>query len=357
MSLFRFRQPQPALGVDISTDAIRAVQLIPNNDSYDIGCATEIEVPANIMAEDEITDIGQLGKVMQQLRRHCHAQIKDAVTAVAGTQVISKIIMVERELDDNAITDQIELESESLIPFPLNEVSYDFESLGVNPSNENQERILVTAARTESINARVEALKQAGFTTRVVDVESQALVRCCQHVLPHQHPHLVAHEKPLLLLDIAESNMLLLVVSGEEILFSRHHTTGVNNLLKALADKQTPAHVIFEQLQANETENFSELMLQDFLGTLWQQLSRSLQLYSSSGGAPADFSGLALTGCGAELPCIQRFLQDQVEYPVASVDPFALFSLAEPLKHLRTHGPRFAQATGLALRSQSLWHT
>jgi len=357
MSLFRFRQPQPALGVDISTDAIRAIQLVPQADSYSIGCAAEIEVPANIMAEDEITDIGQLGKVMQQLRRHCNAQIKDAVTAVAGTQVISKIIVVERELDDTAITDQIELEAESLIPFPLNEVSYDFESLGPNPNNENQERILVTAARTESINARVEALKQAGFTTRIMDVESQALLRCCQHVLPHQHPHLVAHDQPLLLLDIAESNMLLLVIRGEEILFSRHHSTGINNLMKTLVDKDTPAAIVFEQLQANETEHFSALMLQDFLGNMWQQLSRSLQLYSSSGGTPADFSGLALTGRGAELPCIQQYLQTQVEYPVATVDPFALFHLAEPLQHLAKHGPRFAQATGLALRSQSLWHT
>ncbi|RUO64008.1 type IV pilus assembly protein PilM [Pseudidiomarina planktonica] len=360
MQLTRFQKPQPALGVDIGTDAVRAIQLLPVENSYSIGCAAELSVPSNVMAEDEVTDIGQLGTILKQLRQYCGAQVRDVVSAVAGTQVISKIMMISPGLDEQAIADQIEVEAESLIPFPLNEVSYDFESLGENPTNPNQERILVTAARSESINARVEAFRNAGFDTRIMDVESQALLRCCQYVLPHQHPHLLAQEKPLLLLDIAESHLLLLVVKGDEILFSRHHGMGTDALIKPLSSgaDATPETLVFEQLQHGELEGFSELIIADFCANLWQQLSRSLQLYSSStSGSQTDFSGLAISGSGAQLPLIHEYLQQQSKYPVAVVDPFALFELAPALNHMKSHGPRFVQATGLALRSFSAWHT
>lgn len=356
MQLFGLGRPQPALGVDIGVNAVHAVQLIPHEDRYRIGCVAQLQIPATIMAEDEINDIGQLGTMLKQLRQQCGQQVREVVTAVAGTQVISKIISVTAGLSETAIAEQIEVEADSLIPFPLNEVSYDFESLGPTEDG-TQERILVTAARTESINGRVEALNAAGFQTRIVDVEAQALWRATQHLLPHQHPQVIGHDQPLLLLDINPTNMLLLVMKGDEVLFSRHHNIGTDNLLKLLTDKQTPTALVFEQLQQDDLTSFSELSLADFTGNMWQQITRSLQLYQSSTSGTADFSGLVLSGIGAEWPLVQRFLQQQVSYPVVVLDPFALYPLPEGSQHLATHGPRYVQAIGLALRSFSAWHT
>ncbi|MBW3812751.1 pilus assembly protein PilM, partial [Aeromonas hydrophila] len=92
-----------------------------------------------------------------------------AATAVTGSNVITKVILVDTRLSDSELENQVQLEAEQLIPFPLDEVSLDFEILGKVTDQERQE-VLLSAARTESVSGRVTALAEAGMTTKVVDV-------------------------------------------------------------------------------------------------------------------------------------------------------------------------------------------
>ena len=90
-------------------------------------------------------------------------------TAVTGSNVITKIIQVDTNINESELENQVHLEAEQLIPFPLDEVSLDFEILGMAGDNGRQE-VLLSAARTESVSGRVSALTEAGMTTMVVDV-------------------------------------------------------------------------------------------------------------------------------------------------------------------------------------------
>ena len=80
-------------------------------------------------------------------------------------------------LSDAELESQIEIEADSLIPYPLDEVSLDFEKLSTNEADPSKMNVLLSAARTESVEARVGALEAANLTAKVVDVESYALSR------------------------------------------------------------------------------------------------------------------------------------------------------------------------------------
>ena len=58
-----------------------------------------------------------------------------AAAAVSGQTVITKIIYMDVNLNEQELASQIEIEADSLIPYPLDEVSLDFESLDVLISN------------------------------------------------------------------------------------------------------------------------------------------------------------------------------------------------------------------------------
>lgn len=56
---------------------------------------------------------------------------------------------------------QIRVDAEQYIPFPLDEVSLDFEVLPDRLANPNRVNVLLVATRTENVETRVEVLELA----------------------------------------------------------------------------------------------------------------------------------------------------------------------------------------------------
>ncbi|WP_258240826.1 MULTISPECIES: type IV pilus biogenesis protein PilM [Pseudidiomarina] len=348
---------KPGLGIDIGTDAIKAVEIVPQGDTYEIIRVAESQLPKNLITDDEITDIDKVARALKQTKKALGTRALDVVSSVSGSQAISKQIAVALELDDDAISEKIETEAEALIPYPLAEVRYDFESLGEHPTMPGQQRVLVTATRTMSVDSRVQALEEAGFKVRIMDVDNQAILRACDHVMPHLYPDLYDNKLPLLVLDISGAAVQMIVIGGGEVMYTRYQSGGLGALLGALDNEGELDHgELFAKLRADETEEFSPLVLQDFLGNLWSQISRGMQIYRSN-ATKKDFAGIVLVNSGAMLPMIATMLGEQVEYPVISLNPFEHFPLPSKYQHLEAHGPRFVEALGLALRSFTEWHT
>ncbi len=348
---------KPGLGIDIGTDAIKAVEIVPQGDTYEITRVAESQLPKNLITDDEITDIDKVARALKQTKKALGTRALDVVSSVSGSQAISKQIAVSLELDDEAIAEKIETEAEALIPYPLAEVRYDFESLGEHPTMPGQQRVLVTATRTMSVDTRVQALEEADFKVRIMDVDNQAILRACDHVMPHLHPDLYDNKLPLLVLDISSAAVQMVVIGGGEVIYTRYQSGGLGALLSALDKDGEVGHgELFAKLRADETDEFPPLVLQDFLGNMWSQISRGMQIYRSN-ATKKDFAGIVLVNSGAMLPMIVNMLSDQAEYPVISLNPFEHFPLPSKYEHLEAHGPRFVEALGLALRSFTEWHT
>ncbi|HIP81250.1 MAG TPA: pilus assembly protein PilM, partial [Leucothrix mucor] len=55
-----------------------------------------------------------------------------------------------------------------MIPFPLDEIFFDFEILAKNADDPDQNDILLRAARKENVLKKVDSLEDAGFITKIV---------------------------------------------------------------------------------------------------------------------------------------------------------------------------------------------
>ena len=56
---------------------------------------------------------------------------------------------------------QVELQADQYIPFPMDEVSYDFEVLGPSDKDPETNDVLLVATRTENVEQRQAAVKAA----------------------------------------------------------------------------------------------------------------------------------------------------------------------------------------------------
>ena len=174
MGLITNSQP-PLIGVDISSTAVKLLQLSRSGNRYRVEHYAVEPLPPNAVVEKNIVEVEAVGEAIKRAVNRSGARARHAAAAVAGSAVITKIIPMPGDLDENDLESQVELEAVNYIPYPIEEVNLDFEVLGQMPGNAEMVQVLLAASRTENVDARVAALELGGLTAKVMDVEAFAI--------------------------------------------------------------------------------------------------------------------------------------------------------------------------------------
>lgn len=222
------------VGIDIGSHAVKAVLLKESSEgNYTLEDYVIEPVARGAVVEREIQDIDAVSQAIEKVRKKISNKVLNAATAVSGQTVITKIIFMDSVLTEEELASQIEIEADSLIPYPLDEVSLDFETLGINEADPAKVNVLLSAARTELIEAKVSAIDSVGFETKVVDVESYAISRThdlCLSALPDD-----ASEKIVAIIDVGATMTLFSATkAGKHIYIVVTKCLVANNILNQL---------------------------------------------------------------------------------------------------------------------------
>lgn len=353
-----FKKATPMLlGVDIGSHSVKAV-LLSKHDGYYRVEATAIEsIPKGAMSERSINDIEAVARVISKIRKKIPKSVQYAAAAVSGQTVINKIIYMDITLTDDELDSQIQIEADSLIPYPLDEVSIDFERLGPNSIDPAKVNVLLSAARTENIEARVRALQGGGFTARVVDVESYSLARVCELIygqLPND-----ARKKNVALVDIGATMTLISIVHDGEVVYTRDQMFGGEQFTQSIVSYYNKSFDEAElaKISGDLPPNYTFEVLAPFQTALLQQVRRAVQMYlASSGKDTVDY--IVLSGGTALINGLDRLLVDELGIHSVIAQPFVHAQVASniDIDVLHRIQPQLMVATGLALRSFSSCH-
>lgn len=344
--LFNKKSLLPLVGIDFGSQTIKAVTLSGRPGKLHLESIADIATPKGTFVDYQLQDIERVSQSLKTLKRLIVGRSDYAATAVTGSNVITKVIQIDARLKDKDLENQVQLEAEQIIPFPLDEVSLDFEVLNANKSDDRQ-AVLLSAARTESVNGRVSALAEAGMTVKVVDVGAHALGRAAMACLPD----LQASELPVGLIDIGASAMTFAALVKGEVIYSRLQNFGGDQYSQALSSFYGMTLDAAEQAKTQGTLPVDHEMdvLMPHINALLQQVRRNIQLFCSSSGY-REISTLVLTGGGSLLPGLVVQVKEEVNCEVLHPDIFALFGKPQSQGE-STHGAKYMMAFGLALRS------
>jgi len=345
------------VGIDIGSHAIKAVLLSQGDEGYVLEDYVIEALPRGALVDREIQDIETVGNVIAKIRKKISLSVKFAAAAVSGQTVITKIIYMDATLSEEELANQIEIEADNLIPYPLDEVSLDFESLDVNKSDPTKIDVLLSAARTESIEARVAALEYGGFEAKVIDVESYAVSRTfnlCLPMLPND-----AKDKMVAIVDIGANMTLFSVSNAGKNVYSRDQIFGGEQYTRSIIAYYNQS---FEEAEAAKVNgdlppNYYIEVLSPFHTILVQQVRRAIQIFlTSSGYEKVDY--LVISGGTALLDGIQELLTAELAIYTVIADPFVHMGLSANLdpNKLQLVAPQLMVASGLALRSFEPWH-
>jgi type IV pilus assembly protein PilM len=345
------------VGIDIGSHAVKAVLLSQGNEGYIIEDFAIESMTRGAVVDREIQDIEAVGNVITKIRQNISMKAKEAAAAVSGQTVITKIIYMDVALSEDELASQIEIEADSLIPYPLDEVSLDFESLDVNESDPSKVNVLLSAARTESIEARVAALESGDFHAKVIDVESYAVSRShdlCLSQLPED-----AESKTVAIVDIGATMTLFSVTKAGKHLYSRDQIFGGEQYTRSIVSYYNKSFEDAEEAKITHDlpPNYTFEVLAPFHTVLMQQIRRAIQMFLTSSGADkVDY--LLVSGGTASIEGLEKLLSDELGIHTVIANPFNNMGIAKTIDadELAKVAPQFMVATGLALRSFTPWH-
>lgn len=350
MGLITNSQP-PLIGVDISSTAVKLLQLSRSGNRYRVEHYAVEPLPPNAVVEKNIVEVEAVGEAIKRAVARSGARARHAAAAVAGSAVITKIIPMPADLDEDDMESQVELEAVNYIPYPIEEVNLDFEVLGPMPGNAEMVQVLLAASRTENVDARVAALELGGLGAKVMDVEAFAIENAFQLLadgLSAPRDGIVA------MVDTGATMTTLNILRNGRSLYSREQVFGGKQLTDEVMRRYGLSYeeAGLAKRQGGLPESYDIEVLEPFKEAMVQQVSRLLQFFYA-GSEFNRVDQIVLAGGCASIPGIAAMVEEQLGVPTVVANPLAQMTLGPRVQAhaLAQDAPALMIACGLALRS------
>ncbi|MDZ7925418.1 MAG: pilus assembly protein PilM [Marinagarivorans sp.] len=353
MSVLSFlsKKSKPILGLDISSTTIKMIELARHGDSYRVENYSVRPLPAGVVVEKNITDVDVVAQVIKATIQQARTKVRDVAVAVPGSAVITKTIEMPAGLSDDAMELQISLEADQYIPYPLEEVSIDFDILGASEKSPDHVNVLLAACRSENVEVRQAVLELAGLTAKVVDVEAYALERSFE-LLTDQLGGVGG--KVVAIVDIGSTMTTLSVLVSGKIVYAREQLFGGKQLTEEIQRRYglSEEEAGLAKRQGGLPDDYEAEVLEPFKDNVVQQVARSLQFFFSS-SQYHEVDHVLLAGGVASMEGLAEMVEEKLEASTSVANPFANMSVSSRVNSaaLANDAPSLMIVTGLALRS------
>jgi type IV pilus assembly protein PilM len=339
-------------GLDITTSSIKLIELVPQGRGYRVECYAAEPSPPNSITEKSIVDADAVGEAVRRAVKRAGTKATEVAIAISGDAAITKVIQMPRQLNDNDMEAQVEIQADQYIPFPMEEVSFDFQVIGESPSDPDMVDVLLVATRTENVDQRRAAVEAAGLKAHVVDVEPFALENACT-LLTHQMPD-GGMDHQIAVVDFGASSTTFSVLQDLRVVYNRDFNFGGQQLTEEI---MRIYGLSLEDAGRAKKEgglpsNYQPEVLDPFVDDMTQQVSRSLQFFLASGGGREQPDEILVCGGCANIPGVADLIASKVGIPTEVGDPLGQMKVSS---RARTQGVEsdataLLTACGLALR-------
>jgi type IV pilus assembly protein PilM len=351
--VFLQRRKRALLGLDITTSSIKLIELTKSGDGYRVESYAAEPSPPNSINDKAIVDAQAVGEAVQRAVKRSGTRTRECAIAISGDAVITKVIQMPRNLKDSELESQVEMQADQYIPFPMEEVSYDFEVVGPSEKDPEAYDVLLVATRSENVEQRQAAVQAAGLSARIVDVEAYALENACR-LLTHQMQD-GGIDRTIAVMDFGASSTTFSVLKDLKVIYTRDFSFGGQQLTEEIM--RTYGMSMEEAGRAKKEgglpANYQTDVLDPFIDDMCQQVSRSLQFYMAAGANREPPEQIIVCGGCALIPGVAEVISSRVGIPAERGDPLGQMKISTRAlaKGVKKDSTALLTACGLALRS------
>jgi type IV pilus assembly protein PilM len=351
---FLNKGPKAMVGLDISSTSVKLLELSKSGGKYRVESYGVEPLPENAVVEKQIADVEGVGEAIARLVERSKTKVKDAAVAVAGSAVITRVIEMPATLSPDEMENQINaVEADNVIPYPLDEVSVDFEVQGPSARNEEQVDVLLAACRRENVEMREAAVELGGLKATVVDIEAHCMQRAF-NLVREQFEGEGDDDQIIAIIDIGATMTTLSVLTDSGAPYTREQLFGGKQLTEEIQRRYslTVEEAGLAKKQGGLPEDYEAEVLEPFKDAVVQQVTRSLQFFYSSSNYE-DVDHIILAGGTASIEGLADMVTAKLGVPASIANPFNNMSLASRVneEYLTADAPALMIACGLAMRS------
>lgn len=348
---FQKKDGESVVGIDIGTSSIKIVQLAEKRgaavlETYGeiaLGPYTEAEIGQAVNPPPE-----KVAEALTDLMRE--ANVTSRVGGVAVPLSASLISVVTLPTKDEAdLAAMIPIEARKYIPVPVGEVTLDwfvipeeessFLSAAGRTKTPNATDVLLVAIHNATLNRLDTVMKTAQVLPRFFEIEPFSMGRSA-----YEHD-----TAPTMVIDFGASGTRVYIVEFGIIDVSHTINKGGQDITHALARSQSLTFTEAEMRKRSQGLEGGEVG-QTTLDFIFSEARRIFLTYQRKEGKA--ISKVALVGGGAQLIGIEDMAKKFFDAPIILASSFDRVSAPAFIADvLRSAGPSFATAVGLALRA------
>ena len=249
----------------------------------------------------------------------------NVVFSVPGQSVFTRFVKLP-PVDESKVVQIIQYEAQQNVPFPIEEVIWDYQLIGSTEQGELE--VVLLAIKSEIIENLKEDIESTGLHTEMVDVAPMAL---CNAVRYNEGDP----EGCTMVVDMgARATNLLFLEKGR--IFSRSIPIAGNAITQSIAAEFNVPFLEAEQMKKakgfvalggayeeppDEQQARISKIIRNVMTRLHAEVARSVNFYKGQqGGSPP--LRLLLSGGSSIIPYNDRFFQEKFQIPVQYFNPF-----------------------------------
>jgi type IV pilus assembly protein PilM len=298
----------------------------------------------------------QVAAALREMLDELRIKGGDVNYTVAEESVFTRFVTLP-PLGEEKIERIISFEAQQNVPFPLDEVVWDYQQVG--GSADEQVQVILVAIKADLLDETNRAVEATGLRTSIVDLATMALYNAFRF----NYPDLSGCS---LLVDIgARTTNLLFVEPGK--IFTRSVPIGGSSVTSAIAKEFNEPFAAAEFRK--KRDGFVALTGTDFeslggdiarvskivrgtMTRLHAELMRSISHYcAQQKGNPPE--RIFLSGGGASTPYLREFFHEKLQLPAEFFNPLRQVAVAssEDLNEVTRSAHLLSEPVGLALRA------
>src|SRR6266540_3875708 len=309
--------------------------------------------PATGQRRDAHAALHETAVGLREMMHEMHIHAAPVNYAVPAQSVFARFVKLPA-LDAEKIDKMISFEAQQNVPFPLDQVVWDYQLVGGGMGEQIQ--VVIVAIKRDLLDEINNAVEESGLRTNIVGVASMGLY----NAFCYNYTHLNGSS---LLVDIgARTTNVLFIEPGR--IFSRSLPIGGSAITAAIAREFGESFAAAEARRKRDgfvalggaaepaDPNVSRVskVVRSTMTRLHAELIRSITHYRAQqqGNSP---SRIFLCGGGAGIPNMCEFFHEKFELPIEFFNPLQKVSVSESASEATRSAHLFGELVGLALRS------
>ena len=337
--------PTAAWGIEIGQYAIKAIRLERDGDNARV---TDYEVvPHQRVLTSPDIDAAEVTRMsLGQLISQKNLEGEHLVISVPGHSAFARFAKLP-PVEAKAVPDIVKFEAVQQIPFPIEEVEWDFASFRDEGSPEVE--VGIFAITRERVNERLDVYDVVGLSPEALTLSPAAVFNAM-----HYDFKLGEEDTQLVIVDIGTQATDVIIVS-EKRCWIRTFPLGGTHFTEAISEAFKISYTKAERLklEAASSKYAKQIMqaMRPVFADLLQELQRSLS-YASGG---VELSEIVGVGSTFRIPGLRKFIGQQLQVSVVRLDEFKRIDVkGREASSFAEHCVNMATAYGLALQGIGL---